>query len=99
MDLEQLELISVAGGTRLRLRVKPRSRKNSILGVHDGALKVSVMAAPERGKGNRAVAKLLARLLEIPLQDVRILSGASSQDKVVLIPLSPAAVGRLLAQD
>ena len=42
-----LELTEIDGGTRLRLRVKPGARKNAVLGVHGGDLKVGVTAVPE----------------------------------------------------
>jgi len=94
---DELELIPVANGTRLRLRVKPGARKTAIVGVHGGALKVAVAAAPEKGKANRAVVKLLAEALGVPASAVTIASGETSQDKVVEIALSPAAVRAILA--
>jgi len=90
------ELVAAAGGTRLRLRVKPGARKNALLGVHAGALKLSVIAPPERGKANRAVVKLLARTLGITPSEIHLLSGQSSQDKTVLVLAPPDAVARIL---
>ena len=94
-----LDLAEVAGGTRLRLRVKPGARKNAILGTHDGALKLSVVTPPERGKANRSALKLLARTLDLAPSDIQMLAGASSQDKTVLVPLPPPVVEELLAAD
>lgn len=94
---DDLELTSVAGGTRLRLRVKPGARKTAIVGIHGGALKIAVAAAPERGKANRAVVALLAKALGLPVSAVTIASGETSQDKVAEIALSPAAVRAILA--
>jgi uncharacterized protein (TIGR00251 family) len=92
-----LELADVAGGTRLRLRVKPGARRNAILGIHDGALKLSVLAAPERGKANRAVLKLLARALGLAPGEIQLLAGHGSRDKTVLVPAPPAVVAERLA--
>ena len=94
---DALELTPVAGGTRLRLRVKPGARKTAIVGVHGGALKVAVAAAPEKGKANRAVVKLLAEALDLPASAVTIISGDTSQDKVAEIALDPTAVRAILA--
>ena len=94
---DELELVSVAGGTRLRLRVKPGARKTAIVGVHGGALKVAVAAAPEKGKANRAVVKLLAEVLDLPASAVTIAAGETSQDKVAEIALNPIAVRAILA--
>ena len=94
---DALELTPVAGGTRLRLRVKPNARKTAIVGIHGGALKVAVAAAPEKGKANRAVVRLLAKALNLPSLAVTITSGETSQDKVAEIALRPAAVRAILA--
>jgi uncharacterized protein (TIGR00251 family) len=93
----ELELIEVREGTRLRLRVKPGGRRNAVVGPHGGALKVTVAAAPERGKANRAVIELLARALDLPASAIEILSGETSPDKTVLVRLSPAEVSARLA--
>jgi uncharacterized protein (TIGR00251 family) len=94
---EDLELTPFPGGTRLRLRVKAGAKTTAILGVHGGGLKLSVAAAPERGKANRAVVKLLAEVLGLPSSAVTIAEGKSSPDKVAEIALSVAAVRAILA--
>lgn len=94
--LEGLELTPVQGGTRLRLRVKPGARRSEVVGVHGGALKVAVQAAPEKGKANRAVAELLAEALDLPVSSVTIVAGEASQDKVAVVALAPEDLrGRL----
>ena len=87
MPGDGLELAAVDGGTRLRLRVKPGARSGAIVGLHGGALKVTVSAPPERGKANDAVAELLSDALGLPRAGVAIVAGAASQDKVVVIAL------------
>ena len=87
-----LELVEMAGRTRMRLRVKPGAKKSGLLGVHGGALKLAVVTRPERGKATRSALKLLARELGVPVTEINLVSGASSQDKTVLVPLSPAAL-------
>ena len=92
----ELELIEVEGGVRLRLRVKAGARRNALLGIHAGALKLSVSAAPEKGKANKAVLALLADRLDLPASSIELLSGAASPDKAVRIPLSAGTVRRRL---
>jgi uncharacterized protein (TIGR00251 family) len=46
-------------GALIDVWVVPRARRNEIVGVHDGALRVRVSASPEGGKANKAVARLL----------------------------------------
>ena len=95
-DLSGLEPTPSGDGTRLRLRVKPAARRSAILGVHGGALKVAVTAAPEKGKANRAVLAVLAEALDVPPSSLELLSGAGSHDKAVRVPLPPAEVLRRL---
>ena len=74
-----------AAGVVLSIRVQPGARKNSIHGVHDGALKVSVRAAPEDGKANDAIMELLKKSLGIKRNQIEILSGQTSRNKKILI--------------
>lgn len=87
-----LDLRDEDGGTVLRLRVKARAGRNEVGGVHGGALKVSVSAAPEKGKANRAVLAVVAGALGLAPSALRILTGETAQDKQVWAPLSRAAV-------
>ena len=93
---DPLDLVPVPGGTRLRVRVHPKARKDAVTGVHAGALKVSVVAAPERGKANDAVVKLLAKVLDLPKGAVEIVSGETSHYKTVVVALDAGTLrGRL----
>ena len=96
---DELDLVEVEGGVRLRLRVKAGARGNSLLGIHAGALKLSVTAAPEKGKANKAVRALLADRLGLSVSSIELLSGATSQDKTVRVPLSAARLRRGLDFD
>lgn len=84
---DELDLVEVEGGVRLRLRVKAGGRRNALLGTHAGALKLSVTTAPEKGKANRAVLSLLAERLRVPASSLELIAGTASPDKVVLLPL------------
>jgi len=77
------------GGVRLRLRVAAGAARSSIAGVYGGALKVSVRAAPERGKANREVTALVAARFDLAARDVEIVAGETARDKVVRLPLAP----------
>ncbi len=71
-------------GTTLALRVTPRASRNEIK-VEDGALKVLVTTAPENGKANAAVVKLLAKALGVPKSRLTLLRGATARDKLFQI--------------
>jgi len=96
IPLSKLILKEIPGGTLLHLRVKPGARKNEILGVHGGALKLGVVARPERGKANRGVLKLLAKILDLAPSAIALVGGNTSQDKTVLVPLSATQIGNRL---
>lgn len=77
-------------GVRLRLRVTPRAARNAIAGIvaeADGgaALKVTVTAAPEDGKANAAVVKLLAKAWKVPKSSIRIVSGQTDRRKGIAV--------------
>lgn len=80
-----VELQAAPEGVRLRVRVKPGARRERLVGAHGSALKLEVATAPERGRANEAVRRLLARALELPLRAIEISAGASSQDKTVTV--------------
>ncbi len=98
-----IELEPHALGAVLPVRVSPAARRNGVTGVHAGQLKVSVTAAPERGKANEAVRALLVKELGVRRSQVELLQGETSSQKRFLIrDVSVAeltlAVTRLLAR-
>lgn len=70
---------------RISVKVVPGASQSGLAGWLGGALKVRVAAPPEKGKANDAVVKLLADALAVPKQQVRVVSGATSPQKVVEI--------------
>ena len=73
------------GGVRLKVKATPKARKNEICGVRDGRLLVKVTAAPEDGKANAAVIKLLSKAWRIPSSAFELTSGATAREKTILI--------------
>jgi len=72
-------------GLSLRVKAHPGARRQGISGVHDGALKIEVTAAPEKGKANKAIIKVLAAALDVPRSSIQIVSGETSGNKKILI--------------
>ena len=73
------------GGISFPIRVIPRAKRNQVVGVAAGALKVSVTAPPEDGRANTAVIEVLANWLGIKRRQIEILSGATNRNKVVRV--------------
>ena len=72
-------------GILIPVRVSAGASRDRVIGEHAGALKVSVSAAPERGKANKAVCELIAKTLGISRSQVRLVSGETSRDKKLLV--------------
>lgn len=79
--MEELEIETRDGALAIRLRVSPGARKARVLGIHGGALKLSVTEPPEDGRANEGVIKLLANTLDIPATNIKITAGHTSRDK------------------
>lgn len=84
--------------TRLRVRVSPGGTRPAVVGRHGDAWKVRVTEAPERGRANEAVLRLLADTLALPRAAVTLVSGHGGREKIVeLSGVGPALIERRLA--
>ncbi len=59
------------------------ARSTDIVGFYDGALRVRVAAPPERGRANKALMALLSEQFGVR---VRLISGAGSRRKRLVVP-------------
>src|SRR5258708_6017007 len=80
-----IELTRTSSGVVFKVRVQPRSSKNEIVGVMDGALKIRLQAPAVENRANQELCEFLAELLKRPKSAVRILSGERSRNKRVEI--------------
>lgn len=92
----------VPGGVRIRLKVTPRAGRNQVEGLApdaDGgvALRVAVSAAPEDGKANAAVVKLLAAEWGVAKSTISVVLGAADRRKVLQLAGDPAALSGKLS--
>ena len=70
---------------KLPVKVVPGSSREGIAGWLGDELKIRVRQAPEAGKANEAVRRLLSQTLGAPLDTIRIVSGKSSPHKTIEI--------------
>lgn len=68
---------------RLTVHVTPRSGRDEIVGWRGGELAVRVTVAPEGGKANSAVEKLLAQRLHVAKSSVHVVRGHVARIKQV----------------
>ena len=72
-------------GVTFAIKVHPGANKNAITGELGDALKVSLTAAPEKGRANEACVEFFAKLLKVPRSSVTIASGQTSRNKVIRV--------------
>ena len=70
---------------KLAIKVVPGSSREGIAGWLGDELKVRVRQAPEAGKANIAVRRLLAKTLRLPVDCILIVAGTSSPRKTIEI--------------
>jgi uncharacterized protein (TIGR00251 family) len=74
------------------IHVTPRSRRESVGGLHGDALRVAVTAPPIEGQANEACARALARALGVRRAAVRIDPGARGRRKRIQVDGDPEAL-------
>ena len=80
-----IALEQTAEGVVIPVRVRAGARRTGVAGEHDGALRIDVTAAPERGKANRAVVEVLSELLRAAKRSIKLVSGETSNQKRFLV--------------
>jgi uncharacterized protein (TIGR00251 family) len=93
----------VSDGIAVTVRLTPKASADRIDGLAadaagGNALKARVTAAPESGKANAALLKLLSKSWTLPKSSLSIAAGAKDRNKVVHIAGDAAALERRLAQ-
>jgi uncharacterized protein len=69
---------------RFWVRLSPRAMVDRIVGIEqDGALHVSVRAAPADGAANAALLQVLATALDVPRSALSIAAGATGRRKLI----------------
>jgi uncharacterized protein (TIGR00251 family) len=85
-----IELRPHERGVLLPVQAHAGARRNGVLGVRNGMLRVAVTAAPEKGKANQAIVAVLSEALGVAKSSIELVSGATSAKKQFLL------VGRMV---
>ena len=85
MSEQELQIKELANGISIAVQVQPRSGANKIRGIHDGRLKLAIDAAPVDGEATKQSLRYLAEIFSVPNSRVKLISGALSRKKLVLI--------------
>ncbi|WP_298868857.1 DUF167 domain-containing protein [uncultured Gimesia sp.] len=84
-ETQELQLEVEGAFVLLPIRAQPKSSRNQIEGIHDGRLKVCVTQAPERGKANQALLKVIKEGLKLKRSQIALDKGETSALKVFRI--------------
>lgn len=80
-----IEVTAHPRGSVVQVRAQPGAKKDAVLGERNGALRVAVTAAPERGKANEAIVEVLAVALKCRRSQISLISGETSREKRFLV--------------
>jgi uncharacterized protein YggU (UPF0235/DUF167 family) len=69
----------------LLVKVQTRSKAPGVEKLADDSFRVSVVAAPDRGRANREVVERLAEFLDVPPSRLMIVRGEKSSAKWVKV--------------
>jgi len=72
-------------GISFKIYVQPKASKNSIVGVHDDALKIRLTAPPVDGAANKLCIKYLSKITGISKSAFEITAGHTSRKKHILV--------------
>jgi uncharacterized protein len=70
------------GGFLIKVKAHPGAPRTCVTGILGDAFKISVHAAPERGRANDEIVRFLAEELGVAKEAVVLRSGAASRQKV-----------------
>ncbi|HEV7933146.1 MAG TPA: DUF167 domain-containing protein [Actinomadura sp.] len=70
-------------GIRVAIRVRPGAARAGVGGAYGEALVVKVAARALEGRATEAALRAVAEALGVRRRDVRLLSGATSRNKIV----------------
>ena len=87
MNDEQLAGLCCVGkqGLYLNVHAQPGARRPQLRGVHGDAVKIAIGEAAQDGKANKAIIRMIADALKLPVADIEITSGSSARRKRVLL--------------
>ncbi|MBT4384757.1 DUF167 domain-containing protein [Candidatus Peregrinibacteria bacterium] len=72
----------------ITVKVIPKSQRTEIVEtMKDGTIKIRLKATPQKGEANKALIKFLAKEYGISKDDIKIISGHTSQKKLLRIKI------------
>jgi uncharacterized protein (TIGR00251 family) len=69
----------------LKLYIQPGASKTEIVGLHGDSLKIKIKSPPVEGEANLELLKFLQKKLKLKKDQLELIRGEKSRNKVVLI--------------
>jgi len=79
--VEKLRITETDGGAVIAVKAVPGSSREKIVGPLGDCLKIATSAPAEKGKANAAIARTLAKALDLEQRRVELLAGSTSPRK------------------
>ena len=79
----QSVLVENPDGVRVRVKVVPSARRTRLTSLLGNRLKVVVSAPPEGGRANKAVCRLIAKVLGVANRQVQVIEGRTRPQKTL----------------
>jgi uncharacterized protein len=70
---------------KISFKVQPNAGHNQVIDLVNGVWKIKIAAPPDKGKANKELVDFLSELLEVKKDQINILRGHASHNKVVEI--------------
>ena len=80
--------IQIPRNDYLRIKVIPKSAKSEVVEImadEEKTIKIRIKAVPEQGKANAELIRFLSRELDVPKENISILSGKTDHLKLIKI--------------
>ncbi|MBS0358037.1 MAG: YggU family protein [Proteobacteria bacterium] len=68
---------------RLQVVLQPQAKKNALVSVYHGRLKIQLMAKPQDGEANKQLIKFLAKEFDVTQKQIEIVQGLHQRQKLV----------------
>jgi len=81
--MQNLQVSKKSGMILLPVLVQPRAKTNQVTGLHNGSLKVRLVAAPIQGRANLELLRFLSNLLELHTRRLCLIRGSQSKYKSI----------------
>lgn len=84
-SINELEIRKDKDAVIFNISVLPKSSRNMVVGVVNGALKIKLTAAPVDNAANKLCVSYLSKCLDLPKSSVEIVSGHTGKNKQIRI--------------